>query len=404
MKIAILTIHSSYNFGANLQALSTYCYLLNHKFDPIIINYIPRDVEKLYDKTTSINQANAHKKFIHKNMKISNICRNDNEISEVIKNEKIEGLIIGSDAILKFTPELAKYHLSRKTVFAKSKTLKARNFPNPFWLSFSNKLEKKIPIVLMSASCQGAPFYLLFGKKKQEMKKSLFLFDYVSVRDDWTQKMVYNITQKKLKPEITPDPVFAFNDNVNWSEDNDYIKNKFKIKNNYILIGFYNKNVLNQNWFSSLEKIIEKNGYECIELPSPQGGIINVKKRISLPISPKDWYLLIKFSSGYIGEKMHPIIVSLHNNIPFFSFDHYSTTHLKYYINYKSSKIYHILESANLLSNWVSEQKMNLNTITPDYVFKCIEKFDFNKSQKFNVKYFNKYKLLMNNIIDILNK
>ena len=43
MKIGILTYHSVYNFGANLQVLSTVGYLKNNGFEPIVINWIPED-------------------------------------------------------------------------------------------------------------------------------------------------------------------------------------------------------------------------------------------------------------------------------------------------------------------------------------------------------------------------
>lgn len=67
-----------------------------------------------------------------------------------------------------------------------------------------------------------------------------------------------------------------------------------------------------------------------------------------MPIDPMDWYCLIKYSHAYIGVLMHPIIVALHNAIPFFSFDQYGIR-MGLYKNYKSSKTYHILREANLL-------------------------------------------------------
>lgn len=56
----------------------------------------------------------------------------------------------------------------------------------------------------------------------------------------------------------------------------------------------------------------------CVSLPFAQiRSAIKCPYEISLPLSPIDWYALIKYSSGYIGNNMHPIVVSLHNQISF---------------------------------------------------------------------------------------
>ena len=73
---------------------------------------------------------------------------------------------------------------------------------------------------------------------------------------------------------------------------------------------------------------------------------------LSFPISPIDWYYIIKYSQGYVGVLMHPIIVAIHNNIPFFSFDHYGVSKFLFFANKATSKIYHILSQAGMLSNY----------------------------------------------------
>lgn len=56
----------------------------------------------------------------------------------------------------------------------------------------------------------------------------------------------------------------------------------------------------------------------CVSLPRTFGGqIMHLDVDLSLPISPIDWYYIIKYSQGYVGVLMHPIIVAIHNNIPF---------------------------------------------------------------------------------------
>lgn len=100
LKIGILAYHYVYNFGANLQVLSSFRYLKNNGFRPIVINWIPKDLEVYYNQIILAVQADAHKKFILDRLPCSDVCRNEGEIVNVIQNQNIKGLIIGSDALL----------------------------------------------------------------------------------------------------------------------------------------------------------------------------------------------------------------------------------------------------------------------------------------------------------------
>ena len=69
-----------------------------------------------------------------------------------------------------------------------------------------------------------------------------------------------------------------------------------------------------------------------------------------------EWYALIIHSRGYIGERMHPIVVCLHNAVPFFSFDYYGLKYrslptLKKKVKLESSKTFLIIHDAGLTSN-----------------------------------------------------
>lgn len=39
------------------------------------------------------------------------------------------------------------------------------------------------------------------------MKRSILEFRFISVRDDWTKKMIVYLTDGEIVPEVTPDPV-----------------------------------------------------------------------------------------------------------------------------------------------------------------------------------------------------
>ena len=83
-KIGILTYHSVYNFGANLQALSTLCYFRNHGYDVKIINWRPRDLLKNYAESTPVKQAKVHETFYECFFDLTEICYTDEDIVRVI--------------------------------------------------------------------------------------------------------------------------------------------------------------------------------------------------------------------------------------------------------------------------------------------------------------------------------
>ena len=71
----------------------------------------------------------------------------------------------------------------------------------------------------------------------KRMGKSLKRLKYISVRDAWTKDMML-AAGPELSIDITPDPVFALNQNVGekipLEED---IRNRFVLPDKYVLIG-----------------------------------------------------------------------------------------------------------------------------------------------------------------------
>ena len=78
MKIGILTYHWVANFGANLQTLSTVCYLKKNGFIPIVINWIPLDCELKYQSSTPVEQLDAHASFSETYFETTRVCRTNN--------------------------------------------------------------------------------------------------------------------------------------------------------------------------------------------------------------------------------------------------------------------------------------------------------------------------------------
>lgn len=403
MKIGILTYHSVYNFGANLQVLSTVEYLKNNGFEPVVINWIPVDLEASYTRAIPNIQALAHKNFLINYLPCSDICRTEVDIVQVIESQNIKGVIIGSDAILQHKTLLSRIHLRKRGIVIDTKPGTDVLFPNPFWGSFIPYLKEKIPVMIMSASSQHSEYKYIRGRLKKKINSSLSQFKSITVRDDWTKRMIMYLTNCSIVPSITPDPVFAFNQNVKEQYSKEEILEKFKLPGKYVLLSFRDTKVVSKEWLRSFQLIAEGNNLQCVALTMPAGIKFDPPFPLAVesPLCPKEWYGLIKYSSGYIGENMHPIIVALHNNVPFYSFDPYGIVKFKFFVKEDSSKIFDILSQAGFLKNRVSRLGRAYKCPSPEEVFHQIKIFDFEKCRLFSTNQLAKYNSLMKSITNI---
>lgn len=404
MKIGILTYHSACNYGANLQILSTIGYLEKLGHIPRVINYEAIDFVSFYAKTTSEVVRNLYKDFRMKNMPLTKHCSTVKDIANVLKEENIEAVIVGSDAVAQHHTLRERVAFPCRTIVGLRKVTSDRMFPNPFWGTFLDYMPGIIPMAIMSVSSQDSNFNYFSSSLKEKMWMRLKMFRYKSVRDEWTKRMYEVISDGKCIPSVTPDPVFAFNQNVSrLIPDRELILEKYKLPERYILLSFKNSRCVPLKWISEFDLIAKRNGFVCVALPFPQGLLFkhNLEYSISEPLAPIDWYALIKYSSGYVGHNMHPIVVSLHNNIPFFSFDNYGLSKYRgMYVDETSSKIYHILSVAGFLKNRISCVKADYNAPDVFDVWNALMNFDKAKCSEFSNSYYSLYVKMMNDILN----
>lgn len=375
MKIGVLTYHWVSNFGANLQALSTYQYIKNAGHEPIIINWIPADVEEEYNRNVIDCQNAIHREFARLNFpNITKVCRNGQEIASEIERLSISKVLIGSDAVFTNLPQLARWRLCKKGI-VHLKPKSDSDFPNPFWADFVNYLKTPVEVVAISASAQNMPYKkILFSKERKGYLNALKQFGRISVRDIWTQKMIRFVSKNEIIPDITPDPVFGFEENVK-PEKLRYVNNVLGIGDNYVLFSAW-QTIKDNKWIQHLETLFSDVGIVMVGLPKTTMKEFDspLKKNLHFPISPLEWYDAIKYSSGYIGELMHPVLVSLHNSVPVYSFDTYGFTK-RNRLDVDSSKIYQILSRFNLLDYYYNK-KYNKKLPSPEEVFNKITHFD----------------------------
>lgn len=386
MRIGLLTYHWVPNFGANLQTLSTFLYLKNNNFNPIIINWVPQDTKAWYVKTTDPRQFEVHSSFIKKHFELTREFNSYSELPQVLKDYDITQVVVGSDSL--FNLQKPFFNLRKFNYYNPASD---HVFPNPFWM----KGLKYVPHVGLSISSQNCQ-YKDFKKNKVELGDALRDFRSITVRDDWTRKMVEYLTDGEIEPLVTPDPVFMFNSNVEPLYTKDELMKKYNLDRDYVLFCFNNGRMkASPKWISYLKEKFNQDGLLCVNLPKSTGGQdLDLDKKINIPLDPLDWYYLIKYTTAYIGVLMHPIVVCLHNSVPFFSFDDYG---LRRPFD-KSSKIFHILNKADFLENRFS---LTHNVFYPDpqSVYDKISDFPTAKCDEFSM---NQERDCINNITNLI--
>lgn len=412
MKIGVLTFLHVANFGANLQATSTYYYLKNQGHTPIFINYTSYQVEitnkifqlkkKLQNRSISI-QTLEHEKFIKEQIK--NQTRNVHtcsQVFEVIKEEGIEAVIIGSDAVAQHWPLFSTLKLGKHRPFWIEPLQQERRFPNPFWgVGFSDK----IPTAMMSVSSQNSKYPIFTKSVLKRIAKQIDTMTYVSVRDAWTKDMML-AAQPSRFIEVTPDPVFALNYNLGdlIPSEND-IRRKFELPEKYVLIGLRSQ-VYTYEELDKMNELLMSEGKECVafNIDGVYAYKHPFKYEIKLPLNPLDWFGLIKYASAYIGSNMHPIVSSLTNGVPCFSIDNWGIVDFwgKKKTS-KSSKVYDVLSQYGLTDYWCSIENGKCST-TVEKIIEKLHNFPTDKVKQISIKRVNVYKNMMERIISSFGK
>lgn len=395
MKVGILTYHKVDNFGANLQALSTVSYFRNRGDEVYIIDWYPQELDKYYIRSVSKEQREVHAQFVNKHLPLTEHCETSDDVRYIIEKYGFELIVIGSDAVFSYIPFLKRIHPSRKTLIGITKVTPDHELPNPFWADFATK-DTKYKIATVSASAQYLDIDKCLPWNKIQIKKLLKNFDIINVRDRWTKQVLSSFTEKEIT--ITPDPVFGFNINVKEQISEEEISKKYTLNNKYILLSFCKK-LFPDDWYAQLYNQLKEKGFEVINLAMPEGCIdIPCDRKIDVPLPPMDWYAIIKNAQGYIGQRMHPMIVAFNNIVPFFVFDHYAYKKGKDQLD--SSKIYDLLERAGMLSSYWNVQSKE--EIAPSKIVDTILTYDKEKAATFVKDYQARYLNMMDKITKIV--
>lgn len=383
MKIGILTYHWVYNFGANLQTLSTVGYFRKHGYDPVVINWIPADLKKYYDHTTSPEMVKVFNDFQQEYYPLTKLCRDSKDIADVVKKEGIEKVFLGADTLFKLRKPSINLRTGERT-----EPFSSDMFPNPFWGEFLNYVD--VPIIGYSIATNQTD-YKDFVDISDDVVYYIKRFKKLTVRDEYTQSMIAGFTKNEIIPPITPDPVFGFNQNVDIQAYEKEIIKKFDLPSNYYLLCMPQPfHVRMKKWAIKLNNIIKNDGAVLYELPRQNGGqCFDIPQFKHKYITPLEWYVIIKYSKGYIGGLMHPIVSCIHNRVPFFSLDYYGVPPRLFgrrvrglgifLVNKRSSKTFQIVKDCGLLKYYYNINNRLTFFPEPSYIYKSLKEYDRNQ-------------------------
>jgi len=290
-------------------------------------------------------------------MRISERLRNIDECKSWLIDNDMDALIVGSDAVMQLKRDSNTADLQ---------------FPNPFWLP---AWAKKVKTAMISGSSMGCSYLRL----KQPLNlariaRCLLSYDYLSVRDRWTQNLVRNSTLGLRKPPVTPDPVFSLNQ-VLKREEAQLFPNE-KIDKPYILLSCM-KGRLADKWVKSFVEISHSHGCDVYELPMPEGyADLPVDNQVPFPLSPIQWYLWLKYARGFVGQRFHSVVTCLHNAVPFVTIDSYGNLVKDDW----RSKIYDLCARSGVLKQRIPYQI--INDLPPMQVWMLLESFDMSNAKK----------------------
>lgn len=365
MKIGILTFHAASNFGANLQAYSSVCIYRRLGHEAKVINYI-RTSDVQYINTVNTRQFYEHDRFINDSLPLTRKATTAEELLQVVNEEKFDLISIGADAVWRMPKDY------NDLVFFADWLMNESIRPS---------------IVAMSAAHMGQGFKALPRVLTERIKDDLLKFDFISVRDEWTrEKINEDIINQDFIKIINPDPVIWLSDfTAGISTPND---SKLEERPYYLMTlpVRCDGNPKMRAWFDAFKSLVNKAGYNLIELPLPEGiSGLDFDYTIGYPINPLHWFTYINRARSFCGLRFHAIVSSISCGTPFFSVDSYGNQSFfpkaaRFLGLYRiggafdnNSKIRNLLLNSGFEKYRVSGA---ITQLSPNKVFDMLERFD----------------------------
>jgi len=313
MKIGVLTFHSSRNFGANLQTLATQEMLRTLGHDPVVVNYLDEAKLASFAKLVPPEQVAQHEAFADRYYTLSPALTSVEAVADYVRGE-LDGVVSGSDAVFRLATPYEPARLAKR-LLGRSNPFEAFSWADrvpPFFLPFDAPGVVKGSI---AASSRGTSYRYLKPHMKRAVGAALADFDFVTVRDDWTGKLVRALSRGKADPLYSPDPVFGLNTAFTVPDDE---KPAQDLSDVVLLNGEFD-----EGWLRRMVQAIQARGYRAMTLANPAE-----KERfdftdgaLDLPLSPLTWYSCLASCAGFIGMRFHAFVSCVCNHTPVVTMD-----------------------------------------------------------------------------------
>lgn len=315
MKVAILTFHAVPNFGANLQAWATVSVLREMGHEPQILNWRPPRLAQMYETDIPASQLAVHEEFCREFLPQSESVTDGEGLAAVCGRWRPDRIVLGSDAVFR----LALGNRDQDPT-------EAAAYPNPFWMRWAETLEPRPPCSALSASAGGTAIHRIRGRLRRELRRDLHRFRSVTVRDWWTRLMVLWV-MGRLVP-ITPDPTAALKRHTT-------IPGRFTLpeplgRQPFLAASFGGKVSGDAAWLARFKKVANEAGFLVCNLANPEGAQdFPADVTLDAPLHPLLWLQVLRSAAGYIGERFHPVIISLFHGKPVVAVDSYLNGYTK---------------------------------------------------------------------------
>ena len=368
MKNLIITWFHYENYGTNLQAYALQKFLNNGNKETQILNYIQdieekdiikkRENKKIYDIIKNkknnfirkkINKIYA-KELIKKSEKFKNFRDKNIQITEKYSrknleklNKKYDNFIAGSDQI--WNPK------SDYTAF----------------LDFVNEDRNKIAY----APSFGVGY--LTENRKEEIKKFINRFNYLSAREYDGKKIIEEITNRKA--QIVLDPTLLLT-KEEWLK---ICESKKQNNKKYILCYFLGDR--NYYW-KYVNKVKKETGYSVKIIPIQPMSFLR-KDKLEIDVGPKEFIELINDAEIVITDSYHGIIFSMIFEKNFSVLKRFKDKDKMS----QNSRIYTLLKTMNLEKHLIEENSKDIIYIVDDY---DNTRKILNKEKEKSIKYLTK--------------
>ena len=356
MKIGILTFHNNENRGSILQA---YCLKesledLIEGADAEVIDYrtISHEILRIASKNpievikNIKSRSRTEKEFsklniLSKNRKITN---NYQKAVNFLSEQNYDMIIVGSDTIWKID---------------KKKSLN-RPFPNVYFL------DESIDAIKVSYAASANKTYLeeLKDSERRLFENKIKSFDKISVRDNYTEKILNKIGIKDFKR--VPDPTILTEiPTKDISEI--FEKNEISLDKPIISI-----NRVKKDFMEEVISDYKSKGYQIISPTKHPLADVNLYSKLS----PFEYYSLYDYFDLSITGSLHSTIFSIKNKTPFVTIE----TSNKYK-KAEDSKTHSLLKDFEMMSRYIDGINKKPENLL-NKVKKCEKDLDEEKIEK----------------------